>query len=189
MKVIDVNDQNSIKKSAEILSSGGVLIFPTDTVYGIGCSLNNSAILKLYKIKNRPQNKPTSILISNKHSLILCSSIKKMIKDNIINDFKNGETTLIIDTQIIKMDISKIIEAHDTIGVRIPNDEWLQKLIIEVGPIVASSANKAGESVPKSFACIDPDLLAQVDLVIKTDQIIGDQPSRVYDTINQKYLR
>lgn len=189
MKVFDVNDQDSIKKSAEILSSGGVLIFPTDTVYGIGCALNEGAIKKLYRIKNRPLNIPTSILINNKHSLILRCSIKKMISENIVDDFVAGKTTLVIDNKNINIEIPEIIESNGSIGVRIPNDHWLQKLIIEVGPIVASSANKAGEKVPKSFVDIDPDLLLQVDLFIKTDKIIGDQPSRVYDTINKKYLR
>jgi len=66
MNTIDIKDKSSLETAATTLKQGGIIIFPTDTVYGIGCGLNEQAISKLYQIKNRPFSKPTAILMSAK---------------------------------------------------------------------------------------------------------------------------
>lgn len=206
MKIIDMKARNSINKAAETLLNGGVVIFPTDTVYGIGCAFKKPAVRRLYKIKNRPLTQPTAILLTSELFYIFHSSEKsrrwERLEKEIKDGFLGGKITIIFPPKMfnknalnfpkmILSDISNIsdISADGKIGVRLPKYPWLKKLIDKVGPIAASSANKKGEMPPKSFAEINPALLNQVDLVVKTDQTTINQPSRIYDLMNQKYLR
>ena len=66
MKIVDIKNKDSLQNAAQVLKEDGILIFPTDTVYGIGCILNKTAIRKLYKIKNRPATQPTAVLMTKK---------------------------------------------------------------------------------------------------------------------------
>ena len=181
MKIID--NRNSIQNAARVLKKGGILIFPTDTVYGIGCLLTEKAIRRLYKIKNRPLSQPTAILISNKNIPKICSSTNKG------DDFISGQITLILSVAMLGFNIPKIILKNGKIGVRIPNHPWLQRLIDLAGPIVTSSANKKGENPPAKFTEIDQDIIEKADLIIKTDEKLPGIPSRVYDLELKKYLR
>lgn len=192
MNIIDINNSDFLKNATEVLASGGVLVFPTDTVYGIGCALNKSAVRKLYKIKNRPSTQPTAVLMTETQVLSLFKSwsVKKAISDNLINDFLAGKLTIIFPKEYFNFRFPKfIISADQTVGVRLPNHEWLKKIIDIVGPIVATSANKKGERAPSIFNDIDPDFMRDIDLVIKSEENPTGKPSQVYDFTTGKFIR
>lgn len=181
MKIVDIKDKSSIQSAADVLKSGGVLIFPTDTVYGIGCALNDIAISRLYKIKNRPLTQPTAVLIS-----------KNDIPDILKKEFENhsaGQITIIADKNNYKILFPEILLKENKIGVRVPDDDWLQNLLEISGPIVASSANLAGECTPKSFNDINLKLLEQADMIIKSDKISNNNPSKIIDPEENKIIR
>ena len=186
MKIIDINNKDSIQNAARVLKEGGILVFSTDTVYGIGCLMDKRAIRRLYKIKNRPLNQPTAILcIQNLIPKMRSSTIKGDIK----HDFYKGGVTLLISKNLFEMDIPQNLIKDNKVGIRLPKYRWLEKLINMAGPIVASSANKKGEPAPSSFGEIDKEILHQADLAIKTDKKLPGLPSRVYDLELKKYLR
>ena len=188
MNIIDIKSKNSIGKTAKILKTGGVVVFPTDTVYGIGCLLNEKAIRKLYKIKNRSLSQPTAILITKKQQhQMRCSAFGST--NDIYNKFLNGKITIIMNKEKINFDIPKFLIKDDKVGIRIPNHKWLQKLIDIVGPIVASSANKKGEPAPKSFREISSEIIDKVDLAIKTSEKISGIPSKIIDIEKSSTLR
>ena len=181
MKIIDQKDISSIQDAAEVLKSGGILVFPTDTVCGIGCILNESAIKKLYQIKNRPLNQPTAVLMN-----------KISVPESLQREYEKylpGQVTIIADANKYSINFPKILLKDNKIGVRIPSDAWLKKLITKAGPIVASSANLAGESTPKKFSDVSSKLLKQVDLAIKSDIITLQTPSTVYDIEKDMIIR
>lgn len=178
MKIIDIKSKYSIQDAAQVLQEGGVLIFPTDTVYGIGCLLNKIAIRKLYKIKNRPATQPTAILMTKKLSSLICYSGLRVI---VPKEFWDGKMTVIFPAEKFKIDCPKIILGDGKIGVRLPKYKWLEKLINIVGPIVATSANKKGERPPTKFPEISPELIKQADLTIKTLENLSGTPSTVFD--------
>lgn len=189
MLAIDIKDKNSIKTTSRILTSGGFFIFPTDTVYGIGCILDEKAIRKLYKIKNRPFSQPTAILLSD---TIYTNYARAEIVDKmktIIEKYQKGKITIIVNANNFKIKFPKILLKDNKIGFRIPADKWLEKLIDIVGPIVTSSANLAGDATPKKFSDINPKLLEHVDLVIKSNKISSNSPSTVYDIETNKIIR
>ena len=124
----------SIKKAIKILKPGGVIAFPTETVFGIGaCFDQPKAINKIFKIKNRSKNKPLQILVS---SVKEAQTLGKFSTKALAFAKKNwpGPYTLIVPA----------IKGKKTIGLRVPNHQTTLKLIRAVGPIAATSANISG---------------------------------------------
>ena len=186
--IVDIKNQNSLQDATKVLNSGGVLIMPTDTVYGVGCLMIEEAILKLYQIKNRPANQPTAILMSR--NIFDSKRMSELVLPlDIDTEFMAGKVTIIdsIDNYAIKF--PEIITQNKTIGIRLPQYPWLEKLIDEVGPIVATSANKKGDETPTKFSEISDQIIKEVNLTIKTDEVLGDKSSAIYKIQTQEFLR
>ena len=190
MKVIDINSKNSLQGAASVFEEGGILVFPTDTVYGIGCLMDGETIRQLYKIKNRLFNQPTAILM-NKNVYLNRSSEKSyaVIPDNMQKYFLGGQVTMVISVNKFTMHFPRMIIKNGKVGIRLPQYPWLEKIIDKVGPIVASSANKKGERPPTKFEAIDNGIIKQVNLAVRTDIKIFGKPSCVYDIELGKYIR
>lgn len=164
---------------------------PTDTVYGIGCLMVEKSIKKLYKIKNRPLTQPTAVLMTEKQLCLYSrySNFGGIIDKIILKKFFAGKMTVVFPIKYFNIKFPKMITKDETIGIRLPQYPWLEKLIDLVGPIVASSANKKGEIAPNSFNDIKKDLIAKVNLAIKTDLILDRRPSIVYNIISGEIIR
>lgn len=138
-------DYKKLKKTAEILKNGGIVVFPTETVYGIGVDgLNENAVKKLYKVKKRSENKPISLLVS---SIKMVEDVAKDISNleyALMNKFFPGPLTIILKKKDI---IPNVLTANtNTIGIRMPQNEIAINLINFVGkPLATSSANISGE--------------------------------------------
>lgn len=180
--IIDIKSKNSLNSTAKILKDGGVVVFPTDTVYGIGCALAHAPIKKLYKIKNRPLTQPTAILVGDK-------DLNLNLHKDILKGFYFGTITLLVPQNLLDFNVPKILCKNDKVGIRAPKHTWLQKLISIVGPIVASSANIKGESTPKNFSELSSEIINKADAVIRSEEKSSGKPSAVYDTSSKKYLR
>ena len=138
-------DYQKLRYSAEIIKNGGIVVFPTETVYGIGTNgLYKEAVQRLYKIKERPLNKPISLLVSD------FEMIENVVKDiseieyKIMKKFFPGPLTIILNKKDIVPDI--LTSGGSTVGIRMPDEEITRKLIEYAGvPIAAPSANISGE--------------------------------------------
>lgn len=138
-------DPNIINKASSIFKNGGIGIFPTDTVYGIGCNaLDINALKKLYELKERKFNKPINILVSNPNMIDKFVKNINNIERKLIENFWPGALTIIFNKSNI---VPKILTAGlDTIGIRMPNNEIAIEIIDKLGnPIAASSANISGK--------------------------------------------
>lgn len=139
-------DYQKLRYPAKIVKNGGIVVFPTETVYGIGTNgLDKEAVERLYKIKERPLNKPISLLVSD------FEMIEKVAKDiseteyKIMKKFFPGPLTIILNKKDIVPNI--LTSGGSTVGIRMPEDEITRKLIEYAGvPIAASSANISGRS-------------------------------------------
>ena len=139
-------DYQKLRYSAEIIKNGGIVVFPTETVYGIGTNgLDKEAVERLYKIKERPLNKPISLLVSD------YEMIEKVVKDineleyKIMKKFFPGPLTIILNKKDIVPDI--VTSGGSTVGIRMPEEEITRKLIEYAGvPIAAPSANISGKA-------------------------------------------
>jgi len=137
-------DDNGIKKSVEIIENGGIIVFPTDTVYGIGCNpYNENAVKKIYEIKSREKIKSLPVLAYSidivKQIVIIDEFTEKIIKK-----YWPGPLTLILKLKDQKL--KKSLNLEDKIAIRIPNSECTLKLLNKCSLLVGTSANVSGES-------------------------------------------
>lgn len=180
-----------IQKAAESLQNNGVGIFPTDTVYGIGCKLDDEkALQKLFKIRNRPEEKAVLAVVDSVEMAEKYVIISEEVKTKLIQKYWPGGLTIVLPCKTDTVP-SLARGGGMTLGIRQTNHPVLLELLKKVGvPIVAPSANFAGKPTPKSFADVDKNLLSLVDFAI--DGICGgNMASTVIDcTVNPwKILR
>ena len=139
------NDENKIKEIAKEIKDGKVVVFPTETVYGIGTNgLDENAIEKLYKIKQRPKEKPITLLVSDFEMIDKVAREINEIEYKLIKKFMPGPLTIIL---MKKEFVSDILTAGSKfVGIRIPDNEIARKLIEYSGlPIATTSANLSGK--------------------------------------------
>lgn len=159
-------DYNKLKKPAEVIKQGGIVIFPTETVYGIGTNgMDAKAIEKLYKIKERPYHKPISLLVSDIHMVNLVAKDITDLEYKLMESFFPGPLTIILKKKNTVPDI--LTAGQNTIGVRIPSGKIARKLIEYVGkPIATSSANISGKPSKTNMKNVMEEFEEQVDYFI-----------------------
>src|SRR5574344_1478726 len=114
-----------------------ILIFPTDTVFGIGCSVfDKEGQARIYEIKRRPLNKQFPVLCANMEQIEQIAVVNSLAK-KLIDKFFPGPLTIILKT---KPEVKELI-GYDTIGVRIPKSELAQSILLENGPMATTSVN------------------------------------------------
>ena len=143
--IMKVNCQDKgIKKAVEIIENGGVIIFPTDTVYGIGCNpYDANAVKKIYEIKSREKIKSLPVLASS-IQIVKQISIIDEFTEKIIKKYWPGPLTLIL--KLKDKNLKKSLNLEDKIAVRIPNSECTLKLLNKCNLLVGTSANVSGDS-------------------------------------------
>lgn len=169
-----------IKKALEVLKNGGVILYPTDTIWGIGCdATNEEAVEKLYAIKQRDKNKPMLVLLDNPGKL---QSYIQDVPDIAWDLIDLSEKPLTIVFQNAKNIAPSLINSDGTLGIRITNEDFSRNLCMRFRrPIVATSANIAGQTVPENFGDIDPDIINLVDYVVeyRQEEMYKQTPSSI----------
>jgi L-threonylcarbamoyladenylate synthase len=175
-KIISINakkpEPEKIKKAAKIIKRGGIVAFPTETVYGLGADvLDKKAIDKIFKAKGRPSDNPLIVHIANKEDA------EQLVKDvplnakKLMDEFWPGPLTLVLKKKPIVPD--NVTCGLDTVAIRMPNHAVALDLIKQSGcPIAAPSANISGRPSPTSASHVMQDLKGKIPLVIssgKTD--------------------
>ena len=140
---VNCNDEG-IRKSVEIIENGGVIIFPTDTVYGIGCNpYDVNAVKKIYEIKSREKTKSLPVLASS-IEIVKQITIMDEFTEKIVKKYWPGPLTLIL--KLKDKNLKKSLNLEDKIAVRIPNSVCTLKLLNKCNLIVGTSANVSGDS-------------------------------------------
>ncbi len=159
------NMTSEINRCIEVLKSGNLILYPTDTVWGIGCdATNEEAIKKVYALKNRDDSKALVCLVAHQAMLErYVLEVPDVAYD--IMDFATKPTTIVFDDP---QGIAKNLVADDnTLAIRVASDVFCQRMIQKFGkPIVSTSANISGEPTPKNFKAIGPKILKGVDYVV-----------------------
>lgn len=177
--------ESSINKAVEILKKGGLVVFPTETVYGIGADATNSkAIKKLNIYKARPFGKPYSIAVSDKKMAEEYALLNQTAR-NLYKEFLPGPLTIISKG---KHKVASGVESENgTIGIRIPNYPLVIEIVKSLGkPITATSANASYKKRPYKISDIFENISAKqkklIDLIIDAGQLPKSEPSTVVDT-------
>ncbi|WP_019668506.1 L-threonylcarbamoyladenylate synthase [Eudoraea adriatica] len=171
--------KKEIDNSITILNEGGLILYPTDTVWGIGCdATNKEAIEKIFKLKKRSDKKTMICLVANQ--FMLEQYVEKVPEPAYdIMDLSERPVTIIYDNPRGVAD--NLIAEDNTLAIRVASDNFCQQLIKKFNrPIVSTSANIAGEPTPGSFSEISELILKGVDYVVNLEQKkINNSPSSI----------
>lgn len=159
-----MNRQDDIKKAVEIMKNGGVILYPTDTVWGIGCDATNAeAVAKVYKIKQRDDSKALICLVDSDARLQRYVRNAPEVAWNVM-ELATKPTTVIFDEAV---NLAHNLIAEDgSIAMRITNEEFSKELCYRFQkPIVSTSANISGQPAAQNYCDISEELLNAVDYV------------------------
>ncbi len=161
--------QQEINKAIDVLKKGGVILYPTDTIWGIGCDATNpAAVEKIYKIKQRAESKAMLVLINDSSELDKYVETVPDIAYELI-DVAVRPLTIIYDGAIGLA--SNLIASDGSIGIRVTKEEFSHQLCKRFRkPIVSTSANVSGKKSPATFREIDNAILESVDYVVNYRQ-------------------
>lgn len=158
--------ENELNEVVDILNRNGIIIFPTETVYGIGGNaMSDDVIEKVYLAKHRPRSKAVNILVSNIYEIEKYAEITSDIERKIINSFMPGPITIILKKKDGFGD--GFTQGDNTIGVRIPDNEIIKKILDNVDfPLIAPSANISERPSGLNVKQIADDFKESVDAII-----------------------
>ena len=176
---------NELAHAIADLKSGKIILYPTDTVWGLGCDATNSiAVSRVFKLKNREESKSLVVLMS---SLEMLKEHVDDISQKVIQLINSSEkpTTIIYNNP--KGLAPNTIALDNTIAIRIPKHEYCIDLINQFGkPIISTSANISGEPTPKSFSEISQPILEGVDYIVNLERDkITDKSSTILKLIGE----
>jgi len=137
-------DKEGIEKASQIINQGGIAVFPTDTVYGIGCNpYNRDSVRKIYEIKSRDISKPFPVLVYSKEIAEKIAFFDEFTK-KIVEKFWPGTLTIIL--KLTDAELKKSLNVTDKIAVRVPNHKCTLELLKKCNFLVGTSANISGQS-------------------------------------------
>ncbi len=174
------NYNNDTVHCINVIKEGGIILYPTDTIWGIGCDATNAiAIKKIYDLKQREESKSLIILLSSKDEIekYVLHPSKKII--DFIDEQKNPTTAIF--TEAIHLP-KEIISSDGSIAIRIVQDDFCKTLIQRLQlPLVSTSANISGDSSPKNFSEINDAIKNGVDYIVQHRQkeMQAFQPSSI----------
>jgi L-threonylcarbamoyladenylate synthase len=178
--------RSQINRAIEILKNGGIVAFPTDTVYGLGCDVFNvAAVERIYKVKQRAGNMPLPVLVAGEDQLSeIVADVPDMARC-LIRHFWPGGLTLLLPKKANLPDI--ITAGQDKVAVRVPNHVVPISLIRGLGsPIIGTSANVSGKPSPVTAAEVEEQVGKGVDLIIDGGRCPSGLESSVVDVTGER---
>lgn len=175
-------DKAGIRYAAEVLKSGGLVAFPTETVYGLGAdALNEMAVSNIFRAKGRPSDNPLIVHISNKYDAEKLVAIVPACAHHLMDKFWPGPITLIMEkSPLVPLSVTAGL---NTVAVRMPSHPVALALIRESGiPVAAPSANTSGRPSPTNANHVIEDLSSKVDVIIDAGSCNIGVESTVLDT-------
>ena len=176
-------NKEGIDKASKIINQGGVAVFPTDTVYGIGCNpYNNDSVKKIYEIKDRDMSKPLPVLVYSKEiaeKIVLFDEFTKKIAEK----FWPGPLTIVL--KLKDENLKKSLNLNEKIAIRVPNHKCTLELLKKCNYLVGTSANISGQkSFTNSEECFRN--VQNYDVFIDGGSIQSQAESTIIEIENEK---
>ena len=180
-----ITTDKAADKAVETLRKGGTILYPTDTIWGIGCDPEDEvAVDEVYKIKGRPASKQMLLLASG---FDMVEHYIEQVPEGAFDLVESTQRPLTIIYPGARNLASGLLGADQTIGIRITDEAFSKTMIERFGkPVVSTSANRSGESYPSSFNKLDPFIKSQVDYIVelKHDQGFDTRSSAIVKLFN-----
>ncbi len=186
--ILSLNPENPqqrlVKRVVECLKQGGVIAYPTDTIYGLGCDIfNKKGVKKIYQIKQRDPRKPFSFICADLSDVSNYAQVSNFAF-KIMKRYLPGPYTFVLEASRVVPDL--LTTRQKTVGIRIPNNAIALSIVRELGhPIVTTSVNVTGADSHCDPAVIEEQVGKQLDLVIDGGSLLGEQ-STVISLIDDK---
>jgi L-threonylcarbamoyladenylate synthase len=185
-EVISSNASNAITSALEYLHAGGLVAFPTDTVYGVGAlAFDGIAVESIYVAKERPVEKAIPVLIGDSSDLSQVAEEIPMLAARLIARFWPGPLTVLVPK---KPSLPAVISATSTIGVRVPDHEVARALLRLAGPMAVTSANISSQPSPTTAEDVMAQLGGRIALIIDGGRTPGGVPSTLVDCAGTEIL-
>jgi L-threonylcarbamoyladenylate synthase len=172
--------EREVENALEMLRSGKVILYPTDTIWGIGCdATNENAIRRIYQIKKREDSKSMIILLADEREVLQYVAAPDLAVFDFIEE-QTRPTTIIFEHAVGLPD--NLVAEDGSVAIRIAKDEFCKHLIKRLRkPIVSTSANISGQPSPKNFAAVTEEIKTAVDHVVnwRQDDITVALPSQI----------
>jgi L-threonylcarbamoyladenylate synthase len=161
--------KDEVAKALKVLQDGGIILYPTDTIWGIGCDATNAeAVKKIYDLKQRDEAKSMIVLLDSDSKL---QSYIAEVPDVAYDLIEYAENPLTLVMPGAKNLAANLINEDGTIGIRVTNHEFCKQLLQRFRkPIVSTSANISGQASPKNFNGVADEIIEGVDYVVDVDQ-------------------
>ena len=183
-ELISLSHPNVFDQAAAVIQAGGMVAFPTDTVYGIGVSaFDEKAIEKIYDVKGRSHLKAIPILVGDEENLAQITPPIPLYIQQIIDNFWPGPLTLVLP---MRSELPGNLSPWPTIGLRLPDHDIIRRLLQETGPLAATSANLSGEPSALTADEVLQQLEGRIDLILDGGPVPGGQASTVLDCSGEK---
>jgi L-threonylcarbamoyladenylate synthase len=177
--IVSSGDGAWLDQALRILRAGGLVAFPTDTVYGVGAAaFDGKAVARIYQAKDRPERKSIAVLIGQPSDLARVASVTRPEIQRLVSRFWPGPLTLVV---LKGADLPAEISGDSTVGVRIPNHPVALELLLRAGPLAVSSANRSGQPDSVEAGQVAASMGGRVDLVVDAGRCPGGLPSTVVD--------
>jgi len=178
-RVLPINSFNSLKEALLVIQNGGLVAFPTDTVYGLAADLrSHSAIDRIYQAKGRDMAKAIPVLIGKKDHLDQVAASVPESARRLAEKFWPGGLTLIIP----RLDnLPENLSSGPNVAVRMPDYEPVLTVLQHCGPLAVTSANLSGQSNPLSAEDVLSQLDTRIDLILDGGKVTGGIPSTIVD--------
>lgn len=188
-RLIDTGNSDAIAAALEVLSQGGLVAFPTDTVYGLAADIHNTeGIERLYEAKSRSASKAIAVLLAEVEQLSLLTPGLTRTAQQLASQFWPGALTLVVPK---REDLPANLSPLPTVGVRMPDHPFARALMRVTGPLATSSANISGETNTLTSQQVLEQLDGRIELILDGGPVPGGVPSTVVDCTQEppKILR
>lgn len=180
MEYLYLKSDTRVNDAINTIKSGGIIAIPTDTVYGIGADpFNPDAVQKLYTVKGRPEEKPIPLVLGSVEDVHKVSQNLPPFFFHLTERYWPGGLTIIVEAKNL---LPQLTANGSTVGLRIPNQPVLLKILQEFGgPLAITSANLSGQPAATSPEEFGEELIARLNFIVDAGKTPGPIPSTVYD--------
>ena len=178
-EILPTTAPNALQYACDVLRYGGLVAFPTDTVYGVGAlAFHREAVMRLYTVKGRSTDKAIAVLLGREADLAQVASELSPAARQLAAKFWPGSLTLVVTKN---PQLPAVVSPLPSVGVRMPDHEFARRLLAQTGPLAVTSANRSGEPNALTAADVLAQLSGRIELVLDGGRVPGGVPSTVVD--------